>query len=240
MRRRACWLRRWREPPALSAAAPPPAKPTCPAPTGVQVNKAKQAALNDSATGGQCRRAGSADAGAGGPCQLRKDAKRSCPEQFTRPRGRCSLTVSLLKTALAEENDALHTAQADLKQRQTKTIPTAAAKRAGSPAQSTDRTAHRSGSAGDGSPRTCRHPGCGAGHWKPDGLRSNRAAQNIRRSSEQVTRLLARRKAPHRRRPERPAPQPEGTGRSLEAADSWDALDARWQWVNVASTAGGT
>lgn len=30
------------------------------------------------------------------------------------------LTVSLLKTALAEENDALHTAQADLKQRQTK------------------------------------------------------------------------------------------------------------------------
>ena len=30
------------------------------------------------------------------------------------------LTVSLLKTALAEENDALHTAQAGLKQRQTK------------------------------------------------------------------------------------------------------------------------
>ena len=41
--------------------------------------------------------------------------------------------MSLLKTALTEENDALHTAQADLNQRQTKTTPTAAAKKSWKP-----------------------------------------------------------------------------------------------------------
>ena len=101
-----------------------PAKAHLPrtAPTEVQVNKAKQAAAQaDSAA--QEASAAAREAltrEQEGRAQLRKDAEALLPERFTSPEGPVPLTVSLLRTALAEENDALHTAQADLKQRQTK------------------------------------------------------------------------------------------------------------------------
>lgn len=101
-----------------------PAKAHLPrtAPTEVQVNRAKQtAAQADSAA--QEASAAAREAltrEQEGRAQLRKDAEALLPERFTSPEGPVPLTVSLLKTALAEENDALHTAQADLKQRQTK------------------------------------------------------------------------------------------------------------------------
>ncbi len=101
-----------------------PAKAHLPrtAPTEVQVNKAKQAAAQaDSAA--QEASAAAREAltrEQEGRAQLRKDAEALLPERFTSPEGPVPLTVSLLKTALAEENDALHTVQADLKQRQTK------------------------------------------------------------------------------------------------------------------------
>ena len=114
-----------------------PAKAHLPrtAPTEVQVNQAKQAAAQaDSAA--QEASAAAREAltrEQEGRAQLRKDAEALLPERFTSPEGPVPLTVSLLKTALAEENDALHTAQADLKQRQTKTIPTATAKKSWKP-----------------------------------------------------------------------------------------------------------
>ena len=101
-----------------------PAKARLPrtAPTEVQVNQAKQAAAQaDSAA--QEASAAAREAltrEQEGRAQLRKDAEALLPERFTSPEGPVPLTVSLLKTALAEENDALHTVQADLKQRQTK------------------------------------------------------------------------------------------------------------------------
>ena len=42
---------------------------------------------------------------------LRRDAEALLPERFTSPEGPVKLTVSLLKTALAEESEALHAAQ---------------------------------------------------------------------------------------------------------------------------------
>ena len=113
-----------------------PAKAHLPrtAPTEVQVNQAKQAAAQaDSAA--QEASAAAREAltrEQEGRAQLRKDAEALLPERFTSPEGPVPLTVSLLKTALAEENDALHTAQADLKQRQTKNH-TAAAKKSWKP-----------------------------------------------------------------------------------------------------------
>ena len=101
-----------------------PAKAHLPrtAPTEVQVNQAKQAAAQaDSAA--QEASAAAREAltrEQEGRAQLRKDAEALLPERFTSPEGPVPLTMSLLKTALTEENDALHTAQADLKQRQTK------------------------------------------------------------------------------------------------------------------------
>ena len=101
-----------------------PAKAHLPrtAPTEVQVNQAKQAAAQaDSAA--QEASAAAREAltrEQEGRAQLRKDAEALLPERFTSPEGPVPLTVSLLKTALAEESDALHTVQAGLKQRQTK------------------------------------------------------------------------------------------------------------------------
>ena len=94
-----------------------PAKARLPrtAPTEVQVNQAKQAAAQaDSAA--QEASAAAREAltrEQEGRAQLRKDAEALLPERFTSPEGPVPLTVSLLKTALAEENDALHTVQAD-------------------------------------------------------------------------------------------------------------------------------
>ena len=95
----------------------------------MQVNQAKQAAAQADSTAQEASAAAreALTREQEGRAQLRKDAEALLPERFTSPEGPVPLTVSLLKTALAEENDALHTVQADLKQRQT--IPTAAAKK---------------------------------------------------------------------------------------------------------------
>ena len=79
------------------------------APTEVQVNQAKQAAAQaDSAA--QEASAAAREAltrEQEGRAQLRKDAEALLPERFTSPEGPVPLTVSLLRTALAQENDTL-------------------------------------------------------------------------------------------------------------------------------------
>ena len=59
---------------------------------------------------------------------LRRDAEALLPERFTSPEGPVKLTVSLLKTALAEESEALHAAQEALDQAQKQNAADLAAK----------------------------------------------------------------------------------------------------------------
>ena len=59
---------------------------------------------------------------------LRRDAEALLPERFTSPEGPVKLTVSLLKTALAEESEALHAAQEALDKAQKQNAADLAAK----------------------------------------------------------------------------------------------------------------
>ena len=59
---------------------------------------------------------------------LRRDAEALLPERFTSPKGPVKLTVSLLKTALAEESEALHAAQEALDKAQKQNAADLAAK----------------------------------------------------------------------------------------------------------------
>lgn len=59
---------------------------------------------------------------------LRRDAEALLPERFTSPEGPVKLTVSLLKTALAEESEALHAAQEALDKTQKQNAAALAAK----------------------------------------------------------------------------------------------------------------
>ena len=227
-----------------------PAKAHLPrtAPTEVQVNKAKQAAAQaDSAA--QEASAAAREAltrEQEGRAQLRKDAEALLPERFTSPEGPVPLTVSLLKTALAEENDALHTVQADLKQRQTKNHTDCRRKKeleAQRKAQAEQRTALEA-------QVTAAQQAAAAAQAAVQTLEARQAAeqtaqpQNIAALKAEQNELLARRKALAAQEKDlnaRLLPNRRALADHRKLADQRDALDARWQWVNaLASTAGGT
>ena len=92
-----------------------PAKAALPrtAPTQAQVTAAKQAADTANRTAQEASAAAREALAAEreGKATLRRDAEQLLPERFTSPDGPVPLTVTLLKTALAEETDALRTAQ---------------------------------------------------------------------------------------------------------------------------------
>ena len=227
-----------------------PAKAHLPrtAPTEVQVNQAKQAAAQaDSAA--QEASAAAREAltrEQEGRAQLRKDAEALLPERFTSPEGPVPLTVSLLKTALAEENDALHTAQADLKQRQTKNHTDCRRKKeleAQRKAQAEQRTALEA-------QVTAAQQAAAAAQAAVQTLEARQAAeqtaqpQNIPALKAEQNELLARRKALAAQEKDlnaRLLPNRRALADYRKFSDQRDALDARWQWVNaLASTAGGT
>ena len=227
-----------------------PAKAHLPrtAPTEVQVNQAKQAAAQaDSAA--QEASAAAREAltrEQEGRAQLRKDAEALLPERFTSPEGPVPLTVSLLKTALAEENDALHTAQADLKQRQTKNHTDCHRKKeleAQRKAQAEQRTALEA-------QVTAAQQASAAAQAAVQTLEARQAAEQIAQPQKiaalkaEQNELLARRKALAAQEKDlnaRLLPNRRALADHRKLADQRDALDARWQWVNaLASTAGGT
>ena len=227
-----------------------PAKAHLPrtAPTEVQVNQAKQAAAQaDSAA--QEASAAAREAltrEQEGRAQLRKDAEALLPERFTSPEGPVPLTVSLLKTALAEENDALHTVQADLKQRQTKNHTDCRRKKeleAQRKAQAEQRTALEA-------QVTAAQQASAAAQAAVQTLEARQAAeqiaqpQNIPALKAEQNELLAQRKALAAQEKDlnaRLLPNRRALADHRKLADQRDALDARWQWVNaLASTAGGT
>ena len=216
------------------------------APTEVQVNQAKQAAAQaDSAA--QEASAAAREAltrEQEGRAQLRKDAEALLPERFTSPEGPVPLTVSLLRTALAQENDTLHTAQADLKQRQTKNHTDCRRKKeleAQRKVQSEQRTAleaqvtaaQQASAAAQAAVQTLEARQAAEHTAQPQKIAALKAEQNellgrrkalAAQEKDLNARLLPNRRADHRK-----------------LADQRDALDARWQWVNaLASTAGGT
>ena len=214
----------------------------------VQVNKAKQAvAQADSAA--QEASAAAREAltrEQEGRAQLRKDAEALLPERFTSPEGPVPLTVSLLKTALAEENDALHTAQADLKQRQTKNHTDCRHKKeleAQRKAQAEQRTALEA-------QVTAAQQAAAAAQAAVQTLEARQAAeqtaqpQKIAALKAEQNELLARRKALAAQEKDlnaRLLPNRRALADHRKLADQRDTLDARWQWVNaLASTAGGT
>ena len=229
-----------------------PAKAHLPhtAPTEVQVNKAKQAAAQaDSAA--QEASAAAREAltrEQEGRAQLRKDAEALLPERFTSPDGPVPLTVSLLRTALAEENDALHTVQADLKQRQTKNHTDCHRKKeleAQRKAQAEQRTALEA-------QVTAAQQASAAAQAAVQTLEARQAAEQtaqpqkiaaLKAEAEQ-NELLAQRKALAAQEKDlnaRLLPNRRALADHRKLADQRDALDARWQWVNaLASTAGGT
>ena len=100
------------------------------APTQVQVEQARQAAEEaDRAAQTASAAAQSALAAADEARRsLRRDAEALLPERFTSPEGPVKLTVSLLKTALAEESEALHAAQEALDKAQKQNAADLAAK----------------------------------------------------------------------------------------------------------------
>ena len=222
-----------------------PAKAHLPrtAPTEVQVNKAKQAAAQaDSAA--QEASAAAREAltrEQEGRAQLRKDAEALLPERFTSPEGPVPLTVSLLKTALAEANDALHTAQADLNQRQTKNHTDCRRKKeleAQRKAQAEQRTALEA-------QVTAAQQAAAAAQAAVQTLEARQAAeqtaqpQKIAALKAEQNELLARRKALAAQEKDlnaRLLPNRRALADHRKLADQRDAL-----WVNaLASTAGGT
>ena len=93
-----------------------PAKALLPrtAPTQAQVDAAKQEADRaDTLAQAASAAAQAANAAADeARCSLRRDAEELLPERFTAPDGPVKLTFALMSTVLAEESDALRTAQA--------------------------------------------------------------------------------------------------------------------------------
>ena len=139
-------------------------------------------------TGGQCRRAGSADAGAGGPCPAAEGC-RSAPARtvhFARGAGAPDREPAQDCAGRGERCSAHRTGRPEpAPDKKPRRLPPQ--KRAGSSAQSAGRAAHRSGSAGDGSPAGCRRrPGCGADTGSPAGCGADRAAQEDRGHAHHV------------------------------------------------------
>ena len=139
----------------------------------------------------------------------------------------------------------LHTAQADLKQRQTKNHTDCHRKKSWKPAQTQaeQRTALET-------QVTAAQQAAAAAQAAVQTLEARQAAeqtaqpQNIPALKAEQNELLARRKALAAQEKDlnaRLLPNRRALADHRKLADQRDALDARWQWVNaLASTAGGT
>ena len=225
-----------------------PAKAALPrtAPTQAQVNAAKQAA----AASDQAAQEASAAAGAAvtrekeGRARLRKDAEALLPERFTSPDGPVPLSVTLLRTALAEETQALRTAKADLSARRSQNAsacrrrqeleaqrPTRNAQRTALEAQAA--AAQQNAAAAESAVRTLEAQAAGAA-----------PAQDLAALREQQAALLDRRRPLAEREKALNAqlqPNRKAAAEYRRLSAERQTLEQRWQWVNaLAATTGGT
>ena len=225
-----------------------PAKAALPrtAPTQAQVNAAKQAA----AAADQAAQEASAAAGAAvtrekeGRARLRKDAEALLPERFTSPDGPVPRSVTLLRTALAEETQALRTAKTDLAARRSQNAsacrrrqeleaqrPTRNAQRTALEAQAA--TAQQNAAAAEAAVRTLETQAAGAAPAQDlAALRAQQAALLDRRRplAEQEKALNAQLQ-----------PNRKAAAEYRRLSAERQTLEQRWQWVNaLAATTGGT
>ena len=225
-----------------------PAKAALPrtAPTQAQVNAAKQAA----AASDQAAQEASAAAGAAvtrekeGRARLRKDAEALLPERFTSPDGPVPLSVTLLRTALAEETQALRTAKADLSARRSQNAsacrrrqeleaqrPTRNAQRTALEAQAA--AAQQNAAAAESAVRTLEAQAAGAA-----------PAQDLAALREQQAALLDRRRPLAEQEKALNAqlqPNRKAAAEYRRLSAERQTLEQRWQWVNaLAATTGGT
>ena len=225
-----------------------PAKAALPrtAPTQAQVNAAKQAA----AAADQAAQEASAAAGAAvtrekeGRARLRKDAEALLPERFTSPDRPVPLSVTLLRTALAEETQALRTAKTDLAARRSQNAsacrrrqeleaqrPTRNAQRTALEAQAA--TAQQNAAAAEAAVRTLEAQAAGAAPAQDlAALRAQQAALLDRRRplAEQEKALNAQLQ-----------PNRKAAAEYRRLSAERQTLEQRWQWVNaLAATTGGT
>ena len=225
-----------------------PAKAVLPrtAPTQAQVNAAKQAA----AASDQAAQEASAAAGAAvtrekeGRARLRKDAEALLPERFTSPDGPVPLSVTLLRTALAEETQALRTAKADLSARRSQNAsacrrrqeleaqrPTRNAQRTALEAQAA--AAQQNAAAAESAVRTLEAQAAGAA-----------PAQDLAALREQQAALLDRRRPLAEQEKALNAqlqPNRKAAAEYRRLSAERQTLEQRWQWVNaLAATTGGT
>ena len=100
------------------------------APTQARVDAARQSAdeADHAAQEASAAAAKAVAADREAKATLRRDAEALLPERFTSPEGPVKLTVSLLKTALADESEALHAAQEALDKAQKQNAAALAAK----------------------------------------------------------------------------------------------------------------
>ena len=170
---------------------------------------------------------------------LRRDAEALLPERFTSPEGPVKLTVSLLKTALAEESEALHAAQEALDKAQKQNAADLAAKarqedeRQKKTAQRSALEAEARASAAEAAVTalTAQQTEAGEAADLP-ALESQRDALTARRAA-----LAAQEKALTARL----LPNRKAADLYRQHAAARAELERRWQWVNaLASTAGGT
>lgn len=183
---------------------------------------------------------------------LRRDAEALLPERFTSPEGPVKLTVSLLKTALADESEALHAAQEALDKAQKQNAAALAA----------DREEARRALSGLENERCALRAGMDAAASALARVRQDYAAaeaavtaltaqQTEADKAADLPALESQRDALTARRTALTAQEKALTARLLpnrKAADLYrqhaaarTELERRWQWVNaLASTAGGT
>ena len=225
-----------------------PAKAALPrtAPTQAQVNAAKQAA----AAADQAAQEASAAAGAAvtrekeGRARLRKDAEALLPERFTSPDGPVPLSVTLLRTALAEETQALRTAKTDLAARRSQNAsacrrrqeleaqrPTRNAQRTALEAQAA--AAQQNAAAAEAAVRTLEAQAAGAA-----------PAQDLAALRAQQTALLDRRRPLAEQEKALNAqlqPNRKAAAEYRRLSAERQTLEQRWQWMNaLAATTGGT
>ena len=193
---------------------------------------------------------------------LRRDAEALLPERFTSPEGPVKLTVSLLKTALAEESEALHAAQEAARQSASAKALEAQCAEARAALPAAGREEARRALAGLENERCTLRAGMDAAASALAKARQDYAAaeaavttltaqQTEAGEAADLPALESQRDALTARRTALAAQEKALTARLLpnrKAADLYRQhaaaraeLERRWQWVNaLASTAGGT
>ena len=227
-----------------------PAKALLPrtAPSQAQVNAAKRTANEADAAAQEASAAARAalTREQEGRTRLRQDAEALLPERFTSPEGPIPLTIGLLKTALAEETEALRTAQEQLHRQQAEN--TAARKRRSQLETQRSQLADQRTALDAAAAQAQQTAAAAQASLKT--LEAQQTAetapptQELAALQEKLTALQSSRSqlaAAEKTLNARLVPNRRAAEEYQKHAAALTALESRWQWVSTLSaTAGGT